>query len=108
MNYSDPVCGSNSASSLAKLNIDTLPQPSPDALEASSLLSRKIAAEIGVSGGWIPFSRFMELALYCPGLGYYSAGAAKFGTSGDFVTAPEISPLFGACIATTASGTMGM
>ncbi len=49
--------------------------------------------------GWISFERFMDLALYAPGLGYYSAGARKFGAGGDFVTAPEVSPLFGACVA---------
>ncbi len=58
-----------------------------------------IAAAIEREGGWISFERFMDLALYAPGLGYYSAGALKFGPSGDFVTAPEISPLFGACLA---------
>lgn len=52
-----------------------------------------------MQGGWIPFSRFMELALYAPGLGYYTAGARKFGASGDFVTAPEISALFGRSLA---------
>src|SRR5690606_40512652 len=49
--------------------------------------------------GSIPFSRFMELALYAPGLGYYSAGASKFGAEGDFVTAPELGPIFAACVA---------
>jgi len=55
----------------------------------------RLRAEMESAGGAIPFARFMELALYAPGLGYYVAGAAKFGASGDFVTAPEISPLFG-------------
>ena len=58
-------------------------------------MSAAIAQEIAASGGWIPFARFMELALYAPGLGYYSAGLDKFGAGGDFVTAPEISALFG-------------
>jgi SAM-dependent MidA family methyltransferase len=49
--------------------------------------------------GWISFERYMDLALYAPGLGYYSAGARKFGAGGDFVTAPEVSRLFGACVA---------
>jgi SAM-dependent MidA family methyltransferase len=53
------------------------------------------------AGGWITFARFMELALYAPGLGYYAAGARKFGPDGDFVTAPEISALFGQCLART-------
>jgi SAM-dependent MidA family methyltransferase len=51
------------------------------------------------AGGWIPFSRYMEAALYAPGLGYYAAGAMKFGAAGDFVTAPEMTPLFGRTLA---------
>lgn len=58
-----------------------------------------LRARIGARGGWIGFDEYLELVLYAPGLGYYSAGAAKFGTAGDFVTAPEVSPLFGACVA---------
>ena len=69
--------------------------------EHSQLLSAKIAAEISSKGGWIPFSRYMEMALYEPGYGYYSAGAHKLGDGGDFTTAPELSPLFGAAICST-------
>ncbi|WP_251368024.1 class I SAM-dependent methyltransferase [Polynucleobacter asymbioticus] len=58
-------------------------------------------AEIASKGGWIPFSRYMEMALYEPGMGYYSAGAHKLGAGGDFTTAPELSPLFGAAIVET-------
>jgi len=58
-----------------------------------------LADEIAASGGWIGFERYMEIALYAPGLGYYSAGARKLGPGGDFTTAPEISSLFGACVA---------
>ncbi|HKA39962.1 MAG TPA: SAM-dependent methyltransferase, partial [Burkholderiales bacterium] len=58
-----------------------------------------IAAEIEHGGGWLSFARYMELALYAPGLGYYMAGARKLGKDGDFVTAPEISPLFGRALA---------
>jgi len=58
-----------------------------------------IVAEIAACGGWISFERYMDLALYAPGLGYYSAGAHKLGEGGDFTTAPEISGLFGACVA---------
>src|SRR5580692_4098509 len=57
-----------------------------------------LAAEIAAAG-WLSFERFMDLALYAPGLGYYSAGAHKLGVGGDFTTAPEVSPLFGACVA---------
>lgn len=67
------------------------------------LHSRRVAAhiaqEIQRAGGWIPFSEFMRLALYAPGLGYYAAGAHKFGAQGDFYTAPELTPLFGRTLA---------
>ncbi|MEN8206718.1 MAG: SAM-dependent methyltransferase [Pseudomonadota bacterium] len=76
-----------------------LPAPSQQALELSVGLSSVIRREINSAGGSIPFSRYMELCLYTPGLGYYSAGQRKFGSGGDFVTAPEISPLFGRCLA---------
>jgi len=69
--------------------------------EHSKLLSAKIAAQIASEGGWMPFSRYMEMALYEPGFGYYSAGAHKLGAGGDFTTAPELSPLFGAAICST-------
>ncbi len=77
----------------------SLPPPSEDARQHSDKLCAQIRAEIDMQGGWIPFSRFMELALYAPGLGYYAAGARKFGSSGDFTTAPEISSLFGRTLA---------
>src|ERR1700726_1856837 len=57
-----------------------------------------LAAEIAAAG-WLSFERFMDLALYAPGLGYYGAGAHKLGVGGDFTTAPEVSRLFGACLA---------
>jgi SAM-dependent MidA family methyltransferase len=76
-----------------------LPQPSEDARRHSERLSEAIRMEIDAAGGWMGFARFMELALYAPGLGYYVAGAAKLGDAGDFVTAPEISPLFGRTLA---------
>lgn len=69
--------------------------------EHSELLKAKIASQITSQGGWIPFSRYMEMALYEPGMGYYSAGAHKLGSGGDFTTAPELSPLFGAAICST-------
>jgi SAM-dependent MidA family methyltransferase len=58
-----------------------------------------LAAQIAAAGGWLSFERFMDLALYAPGLGYYSAGALKLGEGGDFTTAPQVSRLFGACVA---------
>ena len=76
----------------------TLPEPSTDALAHSGRLRALIAAEIGKSGA-LPFWRYMELCLYAPGLGYYSAGARKFGVDGDFITAPELGDLFAQCIA---------
>jgi SAM-dependent MidA family methyltransferase len=69
--------------------------------EHSELLQAKIASQIASQGGWVPFSRYMEMALYEPGMGYYSAGAHKLGLGGDFTTAPELSPLFGAAICST-------
>jgi SAM-dependent MidA family methyltransferase len=77
----------------------SLPEPDADALAHSQHLRAAIAAEIRAAGGAIPFSRYMELALYAPGLGYYSAGATKFGAAGDFVTAPELGPLFARSVA---------
>jgi SAM-dependent MidA family methyltransferase len=76
-----------------------LPRPSADALAHSERLGARIRDEIAAAGGAIGFDRFMELALYAPGLGYYSAGARKFGAAGDFITAPELSPLFSQCLA---------
>ena len=77
----------------------TLPEPDADAADSSARLAARIAGEIEGAGGWIPFSRYMALALYAPGLGYYSGGAHKFGGAGDFVTAPELSPLFARTLA---------
>ncbi|MEA5097206.1 MAG: SAM-dependent methyltransferase, partial [Burkholderiaceae bacterium] len=77
----------------------TFPEPTPDALAASDSLQQLIAREIGQGSGWMPFARYMDLALYAPALGYYGGGAAKLGREGDFTTSPEISPLFGAALA---------
>ncbi|MGA7178826.1 MAG: SAM-dependent methyltransferase [Thiobacillaceae bacterium] len=76
-----------------------LPIPSDDARKHSAKLVNLIRTEIASAGGWLGFARYMELALYAPLLGYYHSGANKFGTEGDFVTAPEISPLFGRMLA---------
>lgn len=76
-----------------------LPAPSAEALAHSGALISRIAGAIAAAGGWISFARYMELALYLPGLGYYDGGSAKFGGAGDFVTAPELSPLFARTLA---------
>ncbi|SMG39243.1 class I SAM-dependent methyltransferase [Paraburkholderia susongensis] len=82
---------------------DSLPAPGPSALAQSEALVAEIRARLDEAGGWLPFDRYMERALYAPGLGYYSGGARKFGLRGDdgsdFVTAPELSPLFAATLA---------
>ena len=80
----------------------SLPIPAPEALAASQALQQLIIDDIRQHQGWIPFSRYMELALYAPDLGYYSGGATKLGKDGDFTTAPEMSALFGATLATLA------
>jgi SAM-dependent MidA family methyltransferase len=79
-----------------------LPQPSNDQMEHSIQLIEKIIQHIDQSGGVISFQEYMQHCLYEPGLGYYSAGSTKFGAAGDFVTAPEISSLFGQCLANQA------
>ena len=80
-----------------------LPVPSPAALAHSERVREHIRAAIAAAGGRLPFSQFMALALYAPGLGYYMAGARKLGAAGDFVTAPELSPLFGQALALQAA-----
>jgi SAM-dependent MidA family methyltransferase len=76
-----------------------LPPPSPDALAHSARLIEHIRARMAAAEGWLSFADYMELALYAPGLGYYASGTAKLGAAGDFVTAPELSPLFGRTLA---------
>jgi SAM-dependent MidA family methyltransferase len=75
-----------------------LPAPAPELASHSALLVEQIRLEIDRCGGWIGFERYMEMALYAPGLGYYSGGLEKFGPRGDFVTAPMLGPAFAACI----------
>ncbi len=84
-----------------------LPAPGPEARAQSRALLDRIAAELAANGNWIPFARYMELALHEPGLGYYAGGAAKLGPAGDFVTAPEISPLFARTLARQAKEVLG-
>lgn len=81
----------------------TLPEPTADQRVHSERLCATVAQAIDSAGGWIPFDHYMQQVLYAPGLGYYAAGATKLGgdvTGGDFVTAPEISPLFAQALAT--------
>lgn len=83
-----------------------LPQPSADAQAHSQRLRHALRGEIAAAGGWLSFARFMEQVLYAPGLGYYTAGARKFGTAGDFVTAPGMTALFGQALARQAAQVM--
>ncbi len=76
-----------------------LPALSVEEARHSQALTALISAQVRQAGGWLSFERFMELALYAPTLGYYSAGAVKLGRGGDFVTAPEVSDLFSRCVA---------
>ncbi|HEX7916245.1 class I SAM-dependent methyltransferase [Rudaea sp.] len=76
-----------------------LPEPSAEARAHSERLTALIRAEIATAGGALDFARYMELALYAPGLGYYSVGTTKFGAAGDFVTAPELGFVFARCLA---------
>jgi SAM-dependent MidA family methyltransferase len=88
-------------------NPDVLPEPDDEAKGRSQILCEQIKnlcqSRSGDQGGFIPFSEFMQQALYAPGLGYYSGGLQKFGAAGDFITAPEVSPLFSQCIAKQAA-----
>ena len=77
----------------------SLADPDPEALERSRQLSARIRAAIVAAGGMIGFDTYMAMALYAPGLGYYTGQAAIFGRAGDFVTAPEAGSLFAACLA---------
>jgi SAM-dependent MidA family methyltransferase len=88
---------------LLPAHLQKLPAPSADALAHSARLIERIAREIAAAGGWLSFARYMELALHAPGLGYYSAGSTKFGTAGDFVTAPTLGRVFGRTLARQAA-----
>ena len=95
---SDITCDKSLMTPL-KSPADQLPMPDADALAHSARLIAHIRSAIDAAHGWLSFARYMELALYAPGLGYYSAGARKLGPAGDFITAPELSTLFGHTVA---------
>jgi SAM-dependent MidA family methyltransferase len=82
------------------MNAATLPVPDAQARAHSARVVALVRDEVGRAAGFMPFTRYMELVLYAPGLGYYVAGAQKFGEAGDFVTGPEMTPLYGAALAT--------
>lgn len=84
-------------------DVSHLPEPDEAARQASEALTARLREEIEAAGGFLPFHRYMDLALYAPGLGYYTAGSHKLGAGGDFTTAPETSPLFARCLARQAA-----
>ena len=73
--------------------------PNADEAAHSARVLQLISQRISAAGGFLGFDAFMDLALYAPGLGYYSAGSTKLGAAGDFTTAPEMSDLFARCVA---------
>ena len=77
----------------------SLPEPDAQSASHSERVAAFIRERIGAAGGDISFAEFMQHALYAPGLGYYAAGATKFGEAGDFITAPEVSSVFGRIVA---------
>ncbi|MBK6596612.1 MAG: SAM-dependent methyltransferase [Proteobacteria bacterium] len=79
--------------------LSTLPNLNDAERAHGERVAARLRERLALAGGWLGFADFMQLALYEPGLGYYSAGSEKFGAAGDFVTAPEMSPLFGRCLA---------
>ena len=92
-------------------NRTSLPTPAPSALARSAQLLAQLRAALHAGGGWLPFDAYMQQALYAPGLGYYTGNAGQFGDFGgdsDFVTAPELSPLFGRTLASQIAQAMGL
>ena len=86
---------------------DVLPEPDDAAKTWSQALCVQIEEQCDNFSGWVPYSEFMQMALYEPGLGYYSSDLRKFGAEGDFITAPEVSPLFAQCIARQVADVLG-
>jgi SAM-dependent MidA family methyltransferase len=82
-----------------RTRIISLPEPNNAEREHAARVAERVTAAITDTGGCLPFDRFMDIALHAPGLGYYAGGRTKFGAQGDFVTAPELGPLFGRCLA---------
>jgi SAM-dependent MidA family methyltransferase len=74
--------------------------PDPDARAHSARVVAAVSDAIAAAGGFLTLERYLALVLYAPGLGYYVSGTAKFGREGDFVTAPELTPLFAGALAT--------
>ena len=106
MNTADPKTGHNATPTpfpgrLRQEQAQASDWPEPDAVARQHSLSliETIREKIMGAGGALSFHDYMQAVLYTPGLGYYAAGSSKFGAAGDFVTAPEISPLFGDCLA---------
>jgi SAM-dependent MidA family methyltransferase len=85
----------------------SLPRPDELSAEHSARVRDYLHTKIAAAGGHISFAEFMHEALYAPGLGYYTAGSAKFGADGDFVTAPEVSPVFGRVLARQCAEVLG-
>jgi len=84
-----------------------LPAPDAAAAEHSERVLEYLRRRIRAAGGSIGFDEFMDAVLYAPGLGYYQAGQARFGPGGDFVTAPELTPVFGRCLARQVAELLG-
>ncbi len=76
-----------------------LPEPTAEEKQHTQKMLEYMRQQIEAADGWIDFADYMEIALYTPGLGYYSGGQQKFGEAGDFITAPEVSPLFAQTLA---------
>ncbi|HEY2416328.1 MAG TPA: SAM-dependent methyltransferase [Steroidobacteraceae bacterium] len=84
-----------------------LPQLSAQQAAHSDVVAAAVRSAVAADGGWLSFEDYLRLVLYAPGLGYYSAGSVKFGAAGDFITAPELSPLFAHCVATQCAQVLG-